>query len=123
VYSRRIYAGGGSSAWVAGTIYAAGALVSAGGKKLPMQCPGYEPNTEKFGGAFNFRPATASASVTPVYTVGGACPATYASATYSAGSKVTTVTAGGKNVYQCKAFPYSGYCSQAGYVPLTHMIA
>ena len=127
------------SAWVSGTVYTAGAMVSTGGKSFqcnayPMSLfcgqTGYEPNTEKFGGAYKLAwttigtcvgtlaPTTASPSVTPVYTVGGACPAAYAAgATYSAGSKVTTVTAGGKNVYQCKAFPYSGYCGQAGYEP------
>jgi hypothetical protein len=127
------------SAWVSGTAYAAGAMVSAGGKSFqcnahPMSLfcgqSGYEPNTEMFGGAYKLAwtdkgscagtlaPVTASPTVTPVYTVAGACPAAYAAgAAYSAGTKVTTVTAGGKNVYECKAFPYSGYCSQAGYEP------
>lgn len=92
---------------------------------------GYEPNTELYGGAYTMAwtalgtcagtlaPSTASPSITPVYTVGGACPATYAAGgAYSAKSRVTT-TGTTNNVYECKEYPHSGYCSQAGYEPGT----
>ena len=129
------------SAWVSGAVYAAGSMVSAGGKSFmckahPMSLfcgqAGYEPNTEAFGGAYKLAwtsvgtcsgtiaPSTASPTVTPVFSVAGVCPTAYVSGgAYSAGSKVIQVTGTGSNVYECKAYPYSGYCSQVGFEPGT----
>jgi hypothetical protein len=127
------------SAWVVGTDYAAGDIVSAGGKRFqckahPMTVfcgqAGYEPNIELHGGAYTLAwttlgycagtlaPSTASPSGIPVYTVGGACPATFAAGgAYSAKSRVTS--AGTNNVYKCKEYPHSGHCGQAGFEPGT----
>ena len=66
---------------------------------------------------------TSSPTFDPLTIVIAGCPDEYnlaASKNYVAGEKVSVAVVGSssyKNVYVCREFPYSGYCSQSGFAP------
>ena len=66
---------------------------------------------------------TSSPTFDPLTIVIAGCPDEYnlaASKNYVAGDKVSVAVVGSssyKNVYVCREFPYSGYCSQSGFAP------
>lgn len=59
--------------------------------------------------------APTSSPSNEVLTFMGGCPEVWDSSTYEEGDKVSD----GQLVFQCKAWPHSGHCGQAGYEPNT----
>jgi len=65
---------------------------------------------------------TASPSFGSIAIYSGGCPEAYDEAnelSYEAGDSVSYVTGGGTLVYECKPYPYDGYCKQTDFAPGT----
>mmetsp|Transcript_29431 Transcript_29431/g.66001 ORF Transcript_29431/g.66001 Transcript_29431/m.66001 type:complete len:578 (+) Transcript_29431:313-2046(+) len=115
-------------AYAAGTSYDAADTVSSGG--LVYECAaapnnlfcgqaGYEPGTGDvwtiLGSCTGSMAPTGSPAFTTLTDMGG-CPSKWAAgATYEEGDKVSS----GGLVFECRAFPFSSHCGQAGYEPIS----
>ena len=87
---------------------------------------GYEPNVGQYwkqawNGPLGYCDGTISPTVSPSFDVlesVGGCPDAWKENTQDSKYEEEDRVAVGELVFQCKAFPYSGYCGQAGYEPM-----
>ena len=94
------------------------------GQMSPLNSNGGKLGWEYVGECSGTIGPTTSPTLSPGTVIIVGCPTNYNSATtlsYKAGDQVTIVvgTSSYKIVYQCREFPFSGYCNQEGFAPGT----
>ena len=88
------------------------------GQFSPLDTAGGSLGWTYVGGCTGTSAPTTAPTYDPATVIAG-CPADYnsASTSYVAGSQVALTVGASKLVYQCKAWPNSGYCTQSTYAP------